>query len=196
MWQPIVQVVRRSGNAFVQVFPLLLMLSSCSALPHEIVGHPWQVSSRSLPDVTWEHLPKDRILPIPSSLHQAVLERLRDEPCFALSAEEERAIIETGLSLPDNTRLFAVRGCSYGESPDFAVVRQSKDKSLLHVHQGTAEAELFYPTAPTTVHASPLIVALRQAPERVFITADRGGDRVFRGWREMEFLPERLPEPK
>jgi hypothetical protein len=118
-------------------------------------------------------------------------------------AERERATARLGslgcaaLSLDEASRLawpkdlargskalgpFLVRGVSFGV-PTFAAVRVSADHRSLHVHQATAEAEIWIPGKyPDPLQVRPLIVLLDREPDSVLPSADIGGDRIFRGW--------------
>ena len=135
----------------------------------------------AIPEADWEFLPSDAIHWVANARINQASEELGVQSFRRLG--RSTAMEHVGdPELPESGAPFLVRACSYGAEPTFAAVRVAEEGKLVHIHQATAEPEMFLPSQNTEIHPRPLVLLLERAPEKVFVTAFRGGDRAWRGF--------------
>lgn len=125
---------------------------------------------------------------VSESKSKQVEDQLQSVDFLKVPVSQAAALIQatdTSFSPPPGLRVFVVRGVCFGSQPTFASVQVSASSNTIHVYQGTAQPELYFPGAMARppIEKRPLLLALQRPPGKVLVNADYGGDRVLRWFR-------------
>ncbi len=174
------------------VFTSSLFLPSCAGPSQREIG--WLSVSEVRPEASdWSPIDPKRFFWVRKS-------RLADAELLLMFVDSVEIPRRQAFHLAPNEfaapgfKAFLVRGVCYGDAPTFASVFHSQSTRRLHVHQVTAQAELYFPGAmerPQLQHR-PVIVWLETAPLSIHVTADHGGDSALRVFRpaHSKFYPQ------
>ena len=159
----------------------VIQLAGCSSEPKI---HKWQLlgNDRSvvLSTSEWPVLETEFYHRVNDEMLEKAITLLSEESYYMLSKEEENNFWK-GLPVDDNYVPYLVRGVAYGGVPAYTILRFDEQYGELVVYHATYNGEniLFTSMVDEPVEC-PLIVYLPKPLNKVYPTANLGGDIIFR----------------
>ena len=162
---------------------LLMTLAGCSQVSSEL--HPWQshgnVFSFRVNTTEWSPL-ESRQLGRVAKEHIAEACRLLEEgDSVEISPDKAKQMCpKAQFDFSDPLKPFLIRGVSYG-TPFYSIVKVDKKTDWVYFLQATYSGEIYIPGVPFSPAPTPIVILLKNRPQRVIAVGNVGGDGIFRG---------------